>query len=186
MSLGRRNRLQPTHQVSIVRLLVCIYLISATTANAQRVYNLTGLPLYPNLTSAQMDSVTKTDALGHWCMRFAAETFASLDTVEDWYRKALPGASETDLNHDERYHGYLNLSGIKLAFDIDSVTVFRAANQSHTSIELFKVTQKFQVMPRDKRSGSPWLALIRSYSRRIPITDNLACNPAPYAKRALV
>lgn len=141
MSPSRRNRLQSIHHVSIVSLLICFHFIAVPTADAQGVYNLTGLPLYPDLTSAQMDSVTRTDALGHWCMRFAAETFASLDTVEDWYRKALPAASETDLNHDERYNGYFKLSGIKLAFGIDSVTVFRTANQSHTSIELFKCSQ---------------------------------------------
>lgn len=127
--------------MSIVALLICSHFIAAPTAHAQGVYNLTGLPLYPNLTSAQMDTVTKTDAVGHWCMRFAAETLATLDTVEDWYRKALPTASETDLNHDERYNGYFKLTGIKLAFGIDSVTIFRAANQSRTSIELFKCSQ---------------------------------------------
>ena len=141
MSHRRRYRRQSTYQVSIVALLICFHFMAAPTADAQGVYNLTGLPLYPNLTSAQMDSVTRTDALGHWCMRFAAATYASLDTVEDWYRKALPAASETDLNHDERYNGYFKLSGIKLAFGIDSVTVFRAANQPHTSIELFKCSQ---------------------------------------------
>lgn len=141
MTHSRRNRLPSTHRVIIVALLICCHFIAAPTADAQGVYNLTGLPLYPNLTSAQMDTVTRTDALGHWCMRFAAETFASLDTVEDWYRKALPAASETDLNHDERYRGYFKLTGIKLAFGIDSVTVFRAADQSHTTIELFKCSQ---------------------------------------------
>ena len=115
--------------------------MSAPTADAQDAYNLTGLPLFPNLTSAQMDGVTKTDAMGHMCMRFAAESFDALDIVEDWYRKALPLASETDLNHDERYNAYFKLSGIKLGFGIDSVTVFRAGNQSHTTIELFKCSQ---------------------------------------------
>ena len=33
---------------------------------------------------------------------------------------------------------YDNLTGIKLAVGIDSVTVFRTGNQSTTSIELFK------------------------------------------------
>src|SRR6266404_1010272 len=46
--------------------------------------------------------------------------------------------------------------------------------------------QKVQVTPIDSRSGSPPLTLIRSYSRRIPIADNLAWMPAPYAKRASV
>jgi hypothetical protein len=141
VSSRRRNQRRSAYQVPIATLLICFHFMAAPTADAQGVYNLTGLPLYPNLTSAQMDSVTKTDALGHWCMRFAAETFASLDTVEDWYRKALPTASETDLNHDERYRGYFKLTGIKLAFGIDSVTVFRAADQSHTTIELFKCSQ---------------------------------------------
>jgi hypothetical protein len=125
----------------VTPLLVCFHFIATPTAQAQEAYNLTGLPLYPNLTSVQMDRVTKTDAMGHLCMRFAAETFDSLDLVEDWYRKALPRASETDLNHDERYKGYFKLSGIKLGIGIDSVTVFRAADQSHTSIELFRCSQ---------------------------------------------
>jgi hypothetical protein len=130
----------PTGPVFILALL-CFQFIALERTAAQDAYNLTGLPLYPNLTGAEMDSVTKTDAMGHWCMRFAAQTFDSLGLVEDWYRKVLPGASETDLNHDERYNGYIGLSGIKLAFGIDSVTVFRARNQSHTSIELFKCSQ---------------------------------------------
>jgi hypothetical protein len=121
---------------------MCCPFFSVPTVVAQDAYNLTGLPLYPNLTGVQMDRVTKTDAVGHWCMRFAAETFDSLDLVENWYRKTLPTASETDLNHDERYKGYINLSGIKLAMGIDSVTVFRAADLSHTTIELFKCSQQ--------------------------------------------
>jgi hypothetical protein len=37
------------------------------------VVNLTGLPVFPYLSKAVMDRVTKTDALGHWCSRFTAE-----------------------------------------------------------------------------------------------------------------
>ena len=142
MSHDLRNRLRSTEQRSIAALLIFFHVAATPFAIAQEAYNLTGLPLYPNLTAAQMDSVTKTDALGHWCMRFAAETLDSLNLVEDWYRKALPGANETDLNHDERYSGYIKLSGVKLAVGIDSVTVFRAANLSHTAIELFKCSQR--------------------------------------------
>jgi hypothetical protein len=138
--MHRRWYRHATHRI-ILALLVCIPFLAPSRVSAQDAYNLTGLPLYPNLTSAQMDGVTKTDAMGHWCMRFAAETFDALDLVEAWYRKALPLASETDLNHDERYHSYVNLTGIKLAVGIDSVTVFRAADQSHTSIELFRCSQ---------------------------------------------
>jgi len=108
------------------------------SARAADVYNLTGLPLYPHLSRAKMDGVAKTDALGHWCIRLAADTADRLDVVEAWYRKALIGANETDLNHDERYRNYIKLNGIKLAQGIDSVTVYTTAAQSTTSIELFR------------------------------------------------
>jgi hypothetical protein len=114
--------------------LLCVAAISP----AQSVYNLTGLPLYPNLSRAKMDGVARTDALGHWCNRFAAETFDRLDVVQDWYRKSLVNASETDLSNDERYKGFVKLSGIKLALGIDYVTVYRTANQTTTLIELFR------------------------------------------------
>lgn len=122
----------------LAAFLSCALIGAAPNTPAAEVYNATGLPAYPNLIRARMDDVAKTDALGHWCIRFAADTFDRLDLVEAWYRKALAGASETDLNHDERYGSYAGLSGIKLALGIDSVTVFRTANQSTTSIELFR------------------------------------------------
>jgi hypothetical protein len=131
--IGRRTDLGP-----LAALLTFSLLAAAPIAPAGDVYNLTGLPAYPRLSRAKMDNVARTDALGHRCTRFAAETFDSLDIVEAWYRKALVGASETDLNHDERYKIYDGLSGIKLAVGVDSVTVYKTANQSTTSIELFR------------------------------------------------
>jgi len=122
----------------IATLLVVSLSSVASIASAKDVDNLTGLPVYPNLSDAEMDSVAKTDALGHWCIRFAAETFDRLEVVEAWYRKALGHASETDLNHDERYKNYDKLSGIKFALGVDSVTVFRTADQSTTTIELIR------------------------------------------------
>jgi hypothetical protein len=116
-------------------------------AAAADVYNMTGLPLYPHLSRAKMDAVAKTDALGHWCIRLAADTADRLDVVEAWYRKALVGANETDLNHDERYKNYLKLNGIKLAQGIDSVTVYTTANQSNTSIELFRCSARAAAAP---------------------------------------
>jgi hypothetical protein len=118
--------------------LACSMLGAASLGFAEDVYNLTGLPAYPNLNRAKMDAVAKTDTLGRWCTRFAGETFDRLDVVEAWYRKALVSASETDLNNDENYKNYFKLSGIKLALGIDYVTVYRTANQSTTSIELFR------------------------------------------------
>jgi hypothetical protein len=122
----------------LTTVLACILMGAASKVSAAGVYNATGLPAYPNLIRAKMDDVARTDALGHWCIRFAADTFDRLDLVQAWYRTALAGASETDLTHDERYRSYAGLSGIKLALGIDSVTVFRTANQSTTSIELFR------------------------------------------------
>jgi hypothetical protein len=130
---GRRTDLG-----SIAVLLTVSLLAAASIALADDVYNLTGLPVYPRLSRAKMDNVARTDAVGHRCTRFAAETFDSLEIVEAWYRKALVGASETDLNHDERYKIYDRLSGIKLAVGVDSVAVYKTANQSTTSIELFR------------------------------------------------
>ncbi len=99
--------------------------------------NLTGLPAYPNLSKAAMDEAYRTEALGRWCARFTATTTDSLRVVEDWYRKALQRASETDLAHDEQFKGYPSLSGIKLALGIDYVALYRLANQS-TTIELHR------------------------------------------------
>jgi hypothetical protein len=113
-------------------------LLPLVCAGASAVQNLTGLPVYPNLSAAAMDSVVKTDTLGRWCSRFSAETSYPLDVVETWYRRALASASETDLTHDERYKIYPRLSGIKLALGIDYVTIFKVANQTATSIELFR------------------------------------------------
>lgn len=123
---------------SIAILLTLSFLNTASNASAEDVYNLTGLPIYPNLTAAKMDRVVRTDTMGHWCSRFAAETSAPLEIVEDWYRKVLVKASETDLNNDARYKNYFELSGIKLAVGIDYVTVFRTGSRSVTSIELFR------------------------------------------------
>jgi hypothetical protein len=123
---------------AIAALLAIAFGSIAAAAPGDGVYNLTGLPVYPRLAAARMDAVAKTDALGHWCTRFSAETNDPLDLVEAWYRKAMIGASETDLNHDERYRNYQQLSGIKLAQGVDSITVYKTAAQSRTMIELFK------------------------------------------------
>lgn len=109
-------------------------------ATAYAVPNVTGLPVFPSLSRAAMDPAAKTDTLGHWCIRFAAQSQYPLAQVEAWYRKALANASETNLADDGSYRPYPNLVGIKLTLGIDHVTVFRFANQSTTSIELFKCT----------------------------------------------
>ncbi len=122
---------------ALVGWLTLLAVGSAIAADRNPVANLTGLPLFPYLSRAAMDPLTRTDTLGRWCSRFAGETAYPLDKVEAWYRTALKRASETDLTNDRRYQRYTNLAGIKLALGIDYVTVFRVAGGAMTSIELF-------------------------------------------------
>jgi hypothetical protein len=100
--------------------------------------NLTGLPAYPNLLSAVMDGTFKTDTLGHWCMRFWADTSDSLSTVEAWYRKTLIGSSEIDLTHDKNYKNYSGVIGVKIVLGIDYVVVYKISSQAATSIDLYR------------------------------------------------
>ena len=100
--------------------------------------NLTGLPAYPNLSSAVMDGTFKTDTLGHWCMRFWADTGDSLTTVEAWYRKTLIGSSEIDLSHDKTYKNVRGLVGVKIVVGIDYVVVYKTSSQAPTSIDLYR------------------------------------------------
>ncbi len=122
----------------LLALSLAIQLPTFADAGTYEVANSTGLPLFPYLSRAAMDQVTKTDTLGRRCSRFAGETSYPLDKVEAWYRTALVRASETDLTNDERYKRYAALTGIKLALGIDYVTVFRVAAGAATSIELFR------------------------------------------------
>jgi hypothetical protein len=115
-------------------------LCGSAAAGSPSISNLTGLPAYPNLAQAAMDDAYHTEALGRWCARFTATTTDSLRTVEDWYRKTLLRASETDLTHDERFKAYPTLSGIKLAIGIDYVALYRVANQQ-TTIELHRCSR---------------------------------------------
>jgi hypothetical protein len=123
------------------RMLVIGLVVAAVSwpdaARPAGVLNLTGLPAYPNLTSAAMAERFRTETFGRWCAKFTAETSDSLSAVETWYRKALIRASETDLNKDEQYNYRPNLSGIKLALGIDYVAVYRTSNEE-TTIELHR------------------------------------------------
>jgi hypothetical protein len=123
-------------------LLIGLSVLSASWTPAARpaanaVVNLTGLPAYPNLTSAAMERVFRTETFGRWCAKFTAETSDSLATVESWYRKALVRASETDLTKDYQYNIRPKLAGIKLALGIDYVAVYRTSNEE-TTIELHR------------------------------------------------
>ncbi len=110
--------------------------LAAGAAGAE-VDNLTGLPAYPNLTSAAMEKLLKTETFGRWCAKFTAESADSLAAVESWYRKTLISASETDLANDGQYNHLPRLTGIKLALGIDYVAVYRTSNDA-TTIELHR------------------------------------------------
>jgi hypothetical protein len=130
MSMIKRNKLA----VMLIAGQLAI-LGPALSANTD---NLTGLPAYPNLNSAIMDGTFKTDTLGHWCMRFWADTSDSLATVEAWYRKALVGSSEIDLTHDKIYKKYASVVGVKIVLGIDYVVVYKTSTQAPTSIDLYR------------------------------------------------
>jgi len=101
------------------------------------VHNLTGLPTYPHLDTAAMDETWRTESLGRWCAKFTGMTSDSLEAVEEWYRKALYQASETDLARDRRYRNFPTFSGIKLALGTSYVAVYRLPNRP-TIIELHR------------------------------------------------
>lgn len=108
---------------------------ASSAASPAATYNLTGLPTYPHLDRAAMDDSWRTESLGRWCAKFTGVTGDSLNAVEDWYRRTLYRASETDLTRDERFKSYPALSGIKLVLGVDYVALYRMPNQP-TIIEL--------------------------------------------------
>src|ERR1700761_2112871 len=100
--------------------------------------NLTGLPAYPNLSTAVMDSVYRTDTLGHWCLRFWAATSDPLSVVESWYKKSMLGLTEVDMRRDKNYKKYPSVFGVKLVLGIDYVVVYKTAADAPTSIDLYR------------------------------------------------
>jgi hypothetical protein len=119
-------------------LAMTLLLLQGLPAHGEDTRNLTGLPSYPKLSSAVMDQVFHTDTLGHWCMRFWANTSDPLPVVESWYKKSLAGLSEIDLSHDKTYKNYPGVSGVKLVLGIDYVVVYKIASDAPTSIDLYR------------------------------------------------
>jgi hypothetical protein len=126
-------------RLSLLRAVSLTLLLGPSAGLPAVVDNLTGLPAYPNLSSAAMEAVFRTETLGRQCSRFIGATPDALPVVEAWYRKALVRASETDLSNDEQYQRYASLVGIKLALGLDYVAVYRFASQP-TIIELHRCT----------------------------------------------
>lgn len=118
-------------------LAICRAVYPAPSPAADVDKNTTGLPTYPHLRRAVMDPVSR-NTLGHQCTHFAADSGDPLEMVEAWYREAMPGAAESDVNQDSIYGSYFKLTGIRLSKGNDFLTVYRTANGTSTSIELFK------------------------------------------------
>jgi hypothetical protein len=114
------------------------FMLAAMPAHGADTRNLTGLPAYPNITSAVMDNVFRTDTLGHWCMRFWAATSDPLPVVEAWYKKSMAGLSEVELSHDKTYKNFPGVFGVKLVLGIDYVVVYKTAGDAPTSIDLYR------------------------------------------------
>ncbi len=118
-------------------LAAAVLACASAAASGTPLEHATGLPAYPNMQTAKMDSRLRTETLGRQCVRFVATSEDPLAVVEAWYRKTLLHASETDLQNDAAYAALGPLQGIKLAQDLNYVSVYRLANLP-TTIELHR------------------------------------------------
>ena len=100
--------------------------------------NTTGLPTYPRDSGGMMDAVYRSVPNGQHCMHYAGSTPDALAIVEDWYKKQFPKARIDDVNKNSLYGGYFKLDGIKMVIGNDFLTIYRTANGTETSIEIFK------------------------------------------------
>jgi hypothetical protein len=121
--------------------LAAVLALAALGPASAQIVNPTGMPLYPNLNSAVTDPWMRTDKMGHWCSRLTAESSDPVAKVEAWYRKTWLGSSETDLSHDRDYQSIPTLSGIKLAWGIDAVAVYKVSRTAPTSIQLSRCSR---------------------------------------------
>ena len=118
-------------------IALCLGLLPALSAATDVDPNTTGLPTYPHVRRAVMDAVAR-NTLGRQCTHYAAESGDPLEKVEAWYRIALPGAVESDVNENSIYGSYFKLTGIRLTKGSDFLTVYTIPSGAATSIELFK------------------------------------------------
>jgi hypothetical protein len=123
--------------VTVAALATGLSLLPTASPAADIEQNTTGLPTYPHLRRGLMDSVPR-NTLGRQCTHYAAESGDPLEMVEAWYRKALPGAVESNVNDNSIYGSYFKLTGIRLTRGNDFLTVYRIPSGMSTSIELFK------------------------------------------------
>ena|ERR1700690_3399490 len=128
-----------THTFTLSRSVVAALVggMFAASSNAANI-NTTGLPTYPHASGGTMDATYRSIPNGQHCIHYDTETPDALADVEAWYKKQMPGAKTDDVNKDSLYGSYFKLDGIKLLSGNDIVNIYRMANQTTTSIEIFK------------------------------------------------
>jgi len=103
---------------------------TVATAQANQ-KNLTGLPLYPKLFTGTQYPASQTSS-GRYLI-YTAQSTDPLETVEAWYRHALPKATESKDDNNLTH-------GIVLTNGKDKVLVYRLGNSKRAVVEL----QKFE------------------------------------------
>lgn len=91
--------------------------------------NLTGLPMYPTLTSGTQYPASRTKE-GNFLI-FTAQSRDAVEMVEAWYRRALPKAKETRDDNSLTH-------GIVLTNGRDKVLVYQLGESKGTVVELQK------------------------------------------------
>lgn len=91
--------------------------------------NLTGLPMYPTLTNGTQYPASRTKE-GNFLI-YTAESRDALETVEAWYRRALPKAKETRDDNSLTH-------GIVLTNGRDKVLVYQLGKSKGSVVELQK------------------------------------------------
>lgn len=110
--------------------VICGLIVTSSSATAQaNNKNQTGLPMYPALLNGTQYPASQTKE-GKFLI-YTAQSKDPLETVEAWYRHALPKATET--RDDNRL-----THGIVLHNGRDKVLVYRLGNSKGAVVELQK------------------------------------------------
>jgi hypothetical protein len=125
MALHQRVRALTLTLAAIGGLLAA----SSTAAAQANQKNLTGLPMYPKLFTGTQYPASQTNE-GKYLI-YTAQSPDALETVEAWYRHALPKATETRDDNNLTH-------GIVLKNGKDKVLVYRLGHSKSAVVELQK------------------------------------------------
>lgn len=105
---------------------------SALPAQARNQPNKTGLPLYAHTIMGTQYDAFRDPANNHWYTSYTAVVSSdSLETVEAWYRRALPKATEMPYVDGGKH-------GIVLNNGKDRVRVYKMGKNPGAMIELYQ------------------------------------------------